>query len=558
MYSSETQNQKEKHESELKKEIKKLQRYRDSIKGWIQLNEIKDKTQLLDARKSIERQMERFKVCEKETKTKAYSKEGLYQASKLNPKDQAKHDAREWLNATVGTLNTQIDEYEFEIEGLQGSSRKKQRNSKIDDLEQYVALHREHVGCLEQMIRGLDNEAITPEDADEVKDLVEDYLERHQDSVEEFEYVDDIYGDILDRLDEHKPGSAKKGGLRRDEEPEEERGQKDADSGASAGTVEVEVVKKKSSKSPGKSGGGGGGGQEVTSAASDAVKGLQAPLGGMGQVRGNFQAQSAAALGGGGMGDDGRLNPGLGRISMNTLLPNQRQTVPFAEPGGMGGHGRPDVPADQMKFLNRLQSQGSGFGGGQGPMLGQAGLERTGSSLSGADGSDVGGLAGDPAIVKTQKRAKLPDSVLLAQQKVQASVRHVPLAADRAWKPSHRPPPHPAQMPASYPKSCIGALNGPQIYEKLEIEALFFAFYFKPGSVQQYLAANELKRNTWRFNRKYNSWFQRQKEPRLVSNEREQGSVVYFDHNVLHEDGRPGWCARVKEDFTFEYRDLVN
>ena len=43
-----------------------------------------------------------------------------------------------------------------------------------------------------------------------------------------------------------------------------------------------------------------------------------------------------------------------------------------------------------------------------------------------------------------------------------------------------------------------------------------------------------------------------------MSNEREQGSVVYFDHNVLHEDGRPGWCARVKEDFTFEYRDLVN
>ena len=33
--------------------------------------EVKDKTELVDARKRVERQMERFKVCEKETKTKA-------------------------------------------------------------------------------------------------------------------------------------------------------------------------------------------------------------------------------------------------------------------------------------------------------------------------------------------------------------------------------------------------------------------------------------------------------------------------------------------------------
>jgi CCR4-NOT transcriptional regulation complex NOT5 subunit len=36
-------NQKEKFEADLKKEIKKLQRYRDQIKTWIQSSEIKDK-----------------------------------------------------------------------------------------------------------------------------------------------------------------------------------------------------------------------------------------------------------------------------------------------------------------------------------------------------------------------------------------------------------------------------------------------------------------------------------------------------------------------------------
>jgi len=46
--------QKEKYELELKKEIKKLQRYRDQIKSWLSLNEIKDKRALTENRKLIE------------------------------------------------------------------------------------------------------------------------------------------------------------------------------------------------------------------------------------------------------------------------------------------------------------------------------------------------------------------------------------------------------------------------------------------------------------------------------------------------------------------------
>lgn len=47
-------NQKEKYESELKKEIKKLQRLREQIKTWQSSNDIKDKKPLAEARKSIE------------------------------------------------------------------------------------------------------------------------------------------------------------------------------------------------------------------------------------------------------------------------------------------------------------------------------------------------------------------------------------------------------------------------------------------------------------------------------------------------------------------------
>uniref|UniRef100_A0A0E9WI60 CCR4-Not complex component Not N-terminal domain-containing protein n=1 Tax=Anguilla anguilla TaxID=7936 RepID=A0A0E9WI60_ANGAN len=93
-------NQKEKYEADLKKEIKKLQRLRDQIKTWVASDEIKDKRQLVDNRKLIETQMERFKVVERETKTKAYSKEGLGLALKADPAQKEKEEVGQWLTVS--------------------------------------------------------------------------------------------------------------------------------------------------------------------------------------------------------------------------------------------------------------------------------------------------------------------------------------------------------------------------------------------------------------------------------------------------------------------------
>ena len=46
--------QKDKLEDALKKEIKKLQRSRDKVKGWMGSNDIKDKKPLMDQRRLIE------------------------------------------------------------------------------------------------------------------------------------------------------------------------------------------------------------------------------------------------------------------------------------------------------------------------------------------------------------------------------------------------------------------------------------------------------------------------------------------------------------------------
>lgn len=54
MQASTNQTQKEKLETDLKTQIKKLQRMRDQIKTWVASNDIKDKSALLDNRKLIE------------------------------------------------------------------------------------------------------------------------------------------------------------------------------------------------------------------------------------------------------------------------------------------------------------------------------------------------------------------------------------------------------------------------------------------------------------------------------------------------------------------------
>lgn len=51
VYAASQQSLKEKYESDLKKEIKKLQRLRDQIKSWLGNPDVKDKAPLIEARK---------------------------------------------------------------------------------------------------------------------------------------------------------------------------------------------------------------------------------------------------------------------------------------------------------------------------------------------------------------------------------------------------------------------------------------------------------------------------------------------------------------------------
>ncbi len=58
--------------------------------------------------------MERFKIIEKEMKTKAYSKEGLGTAVRIDAKEQQRIDLTQWIADKVEELQRQVEGAEAE------------------------------------------------------------------------------------------------------------------------------------------------------------------------------------------------------------------------------------------------------------------------------------------------------------------------------------------------------------------------------------------------------------------------------------------------------------
>lgn len=125
------------------------------------------------------------------------------------------------------------------------------------------------------------------------------------------------------------------------------------------------------------------------------------------------------------------------------------------------------------------------------------------------------------------------------------SFAHIPSSADTD-RPKSYAPNNPFSTHASFPSSPSPHFDNPVIFEKLGTDGLFFIFYYSQGSYQQYLAARELKKQSWRYHKKYMTWFQRHEEPKVTTDEYEEGTYVYFDYET-------GWCQRIKSDFRFEY-----
>ena len=91
----------------------------------------------MEDRKLIETQMERFKILERETKTKAYSKEGLGVAGKMDPAQKEKEEINQWLTDSIDRLQVQQDKWESDMEASAIALKKKKTDKdKLEKIEE--------------------------------------------------------------------------------------------------------------------------------------------------------------------------------------------------------------------------------------------------------------------------------------------------------------------------------------------------------------------------------------------------------------------------------------
>ncbi|KAG1667352.1 hypothetical protein FOA52_001412 [Chlamydomonas sp. UWO 241] len=712
VHDCENPNQREKLEGELKKEIKKLQRLREQVKAWITSADIKDKQPLMDARRSVERDMERFKACERESKIKGINK------VHNDPKEKARDEARDWINSTVEGMTAKIEEREFELEELQGGLKKKQKPPpRITELEEVITFFRAHVGAMEKVLRCIDNEAIAPDELEDLKGEYEMFLSEERDDVEGYS-IEDMYADLLDRMDnvEHAaPTPVVHKLTKKDEDVKEREREKERERmAAAAATAKAQLVAQgnqilRIEEEETKQARGGPTPQKAAAASPAPVQRTvsmsmraddAAPSGGpstaaspragptglasagseplankvptnqwhsgaVGAAGGGDAAQPFAGLaglatGGGGGGAPpgggagpagsqpssaraaGKVAPAAapapaaaaaaaagaqgGKAGAQAGTGTQhgpagahagggagaaRAAAPSGPPPGAAGAASPPGDGAAAAAAGPPQQAGGGgagapgtggsasppgvnvFGGGGaaaggspnlflgggaapsaaagvgvgGSTMGSGEWPSPGGGAGGASPGPGGGPAGGqggaggarggdedwppmdlpvmPATMSMQSAKNVLESVFQ---------RCMPQPGDTDWRRTG--PRHPAQVPASFPRQQHPVVDNPALFRRLDPECLFFAFYFQPDSYQQFLAAGELKRQSWRFHKHHHAWFQRFTEPTVTSDEYEQGAYVYFDYNIVHDDMQTGWCYRRKENFTFRYDAL--
>ncbi|BEI83059.1 hypothetical protein CcaverHIS002_0309270 [Cutaneotrichosporon cavernicola] len=589
--------QKDKLETDLKTQIKKLQRMRDQIKVWLGSSDIKDKSALLDNRKLIETQMERFKALEKEMKMKAFSKEGLIAAARLDPAEKARRDMIDWIGTTTDELSRQIEATEAEQEQLQSAGRKKKQPSeRLIELEQLNERRGWHIGRLEIVQRMFENGQLTIDRLEDIQEDVKYFVEANTE--EDFDFDLGIYDDLNLQDVEEEYNPADYGHTAEDSSnidtssvadtletpsktPKEERKSKRlaaASTAAEDDTPPSPVTTKSRKKDKEKKE------KEFKAepAAPEPPTPVQAPPAKpapLPPIR--YAAAAAAAVGAAShppahhtpeppavvhkaestvsVADDATPSeteaPTEETSTSASIAPStaasavdvsQSNGHPPSLPPGISATPSP-VSAEPPSNINGGVSQLSSLS-----QLPQADSSRTTTAANYAqsprkDQTVLESLMQSFGVAKemADRRTTDPDELHNA---LDGSFRNAPAQVD-AEPPRYYHPQNPVKTPSYYSQARLPLLEDKSIYQRLELDQLFYIFYYMTGTYEQWLAAQELKRQSWRFHKQYLTWFQRAHNPQAITEDYEQGGYYYFDWEN-------SWCQRRKSDFRFEYRWL--
>ena len=137
----------------------------------------------------------------------------------------------------------------------------------------------------------------------------------------------------------------------------------------------------------------------------------------------------------------------------------------------------------------------------------------------------------------TKSKAAAPDSSAV-QRLLEASQRTRPEYLD-AERPHHYRPDTRFATPSYYPQEPFNNIDDPGLYSKVDTDTLFYIFYYRQNTYQQYMAAKALKSQSWRFHKQYQTWFQRHEEPKTITEEFEQGTYRFFDYESTWYESSP-------------------
>ena len=585
VYSADTQNQKEKYETELKKEIKKLQRLRDQIKSWISGSEVKDKDQLLEYRRLIETKMEAFKIVEKETKTKTFSKEGLARQEKLDPEEQKKADTVNWIGEIIEQLNNKIDETDLEIEQLSSGKGKKTNKNQIEECNEHLSSHKFHVNKLEGIARLVRNDRISAETVDLVKEDLEYYVESHGEDDYMMGYdeegfyeelgLDDLDVVNVDRVTQASTSSKKKpwatNPVTRGSKKEKHSKKSSSSSSMIPLTIGRAKVSKKNSISandatPTKIGRASSSNSSSvpTPVAPAPTKAPTAPSGGASIAavlkRESEERQKAALAQQQEQARQAELlrQQQLKQQQEAQRLQQQQEVLRQQQQQAAQAEALKRQQAQQLLEQQRQQQAVQQDAAAKQKLLQQQATRQQAQAqqqnvlnvgLSGLSlGNTVGSNASTAISSGSSQLAGGKDATERYLSALNDSFMQIPTGADNERQKSYTPR-NPYPCPPCYPSVPSPIFDNPAVFEKLGTDALFFIFYYAQGTHQQYLAAKELKKQSWRYHKKYMTWFQRHEEPTVTTDEYEQGTYIYFDYET-------GWGQRIKQDFRFEYSFL--
>lgn len=129
----------------------------------------------------------------------------------------------------------------------------------------------------------------------------------------------------------------------------------------------------------------------------------------------------------------------------------------------------------------------------------------------------------------TRKRPPQPTSPAV-QRMLAASRTNAPDVTDADLPRQYRPEARVFPSASNFPQTPLPIFDDPRLYGRVDPDTLFYVFYYKQGTHQQYLAAKALKDQSWRFHKQYQTWFQRHEEPKSITEEFEQGTYRFFDY----------------------------